>query len=218
MRELSTRRAGPAGGHQLIRQTLAEEFELSLAILLVKPKCAELSGRRFNARMSHQVEIVFSTHWQSGVRLSTFGIDNSEQIETAELSNSEAIATSIRGQLAAKLGVDAGSIDINSSITRYGVDSLIAIELAHSIETHLGVLLPMSEFISSQSITQIAVRCFELIKATRFAPAAGDAAFAFAKKLRQPTCSRCLTDNRLSGSSNNSHQKAWLITSLRRSG
>ena len=106
-----------------------------------------------------------------------FGTDNSRQLETAELSNAEAIARWIRGQLAAKLRIDAGSIDVDSSITRYGTDSLNAIELAHSIETKLGVLLPMSEFISSQSITQIAMHCFELVQAARSALPIAEAAF-----------------------------------------
>jgi acyl carrier protein len=68
------------------------------------------------------------------------------------------------------LRIDAAAIDVDSSITRYGVDSLTAVELTHSIETQLDVLLPMSEFISSQSITQIAARCFELVQVTPSAP------------------------------------------------
>ena len=213
------RRADLPAVIELIRQTLAEEFEVQpYAILLVKagsvPKTSSGKIQRSACRTRFETGVFDAlAEWRAPL---DFGIDNSEQIETAELSNSEAIATWIRGQLAAKLGVDDGSIDINSSITRYGVDSLIVIELAHSIETQLGVLLPMSEFISSQSITQMAVRCFELIEATRSAPPVSRCRFR--RGSAQPTCSRCLTDNRLSGSSNNSHQKAWLITSLRRSG
>ncbi|HET7288465.1 MAG TPA: amino acid adenylation domain-containing protein, partial [Pyrinomonadaceae bacterium] len=179
------RRADLPAVIELIRQTLAEEFEVQpYAILLVKagsvPKTSSGKIQRSACRTRFETGVFDAlAEWRAPL---DFGIDNSEQIEAAELSNSEAIATWIRGQLAAKLGLDAGSIDINSTITRYGVDSLIAIELAHSIETQLGVLLPMSEFISSQSITQIAMRCFELIEATRSAPAAGDAAFAFAEE------------------------------------
>src|SRR5262249_11484984 len=91
-----------------------------------------------------------------------FGTD--AQLETAELASEAGIATWICGQLAAKLGIDAAAIDVDSSITRYGVDSLMAVELTHSIETQLCVLLPISEFISSQSIAQIAARCFELVE------------------------------------------------------
>jgi amino acid adenylation domain-containing protein/non-ribosomal peptide synthase protein (TIGR01720 family) len=170
------RRADLPAVIELIRQTLAEEFEVQpYAILLVKagsvPKTSSGKIQRSACRARFETGAFDAlAEWRAPL---DFGIDNSEQIETAELSNSEAVATWIRGQLAAKLGLGASSIDIDSSITRYGVDSLIAIELAHSIETQLGVLLPMSEFISSQSITQIAVRCFELIEATRSAPAVG---------------------------------------------
>ena len=165
---------------ELIRQTLAEEFEVQpYAIVLVKagsvPKTSSGKIQRSACRTRFETGSFDAlAEWRAPL---DFGIDNSEQIETAELSNSEAIATWIRGQLAAKLRVDAGSIDINNSITRYGVDSLIAIELAHSIETHLGVLLPMSEFISSQSIRQMAIRCFDLMEATRSAPPVGPLSF-----------------------------------------
>jgi amino acid adenylation domain-containing protein/non-ribosomal peptide synthase protein (TIGR01720 family) len=170
------RRADTPAVIELIRQTLAEEFELQpYAILLVKagsvPKTSSGKIQRSACRTRFESGAFDAlAEWRASLDV---GTDNSEQIETAELSNTEAVATWIRGQLAAKLGVDAGSIDIDSSITRYGVDSLIAIELAHSIETQLGVLLPMSEFISSQSITQMAVRCFELLEATRSAPPVG---------------------------------------------
>lgn len=165
---------------ELIRQTLAEEFEVQpYAILLVKagsvPKTSSGKIQRSECRTRFETGSFDAlAEWRAPLDV---GTDISEQIERAELSNSEAVATWIRGQLAAKLRVDAGSIDIDSSITRYGVDSLIAIELAHSIETHLGVLLPMSEFISSQSIRQMAMRCFDLIEATRSAPPVGPTSF-----------------------------------------
>ncbi len=177
VQELETRRrADMPAVIDLIRQTLAEEFEVQpYAILLVKagsvPKTSSGKIQRSACRTKFETGAFDAlAEWRA---LLDVGTDHREQIETAELSNAEAVATWIRGQLAAKLGVDAGSIDIDRSITRYGVDSLLAIELAHSIETQLGVLLPMSEFISSQSIRQTAMRCFELIEATRSAPPVG---------------------------------------------
>ena len=205
------RRADTAALVELIRQTLAEEFEVQpYAILLVKagsvPKTSSGKIQRSACRIRFETgSFEALAEWRAPL---DFGTDNSQQIETAELSNAEAIATWIRGQLAAKLRIDAAAIDVDSSITRYGVDSLIAVELAHSIETQLGVLLPMSEFISSQSITQIAVRCFELVQATPV---------PHLKPLSSrnpPTPSRSLMDNRLSGSSNSSRRKASLTTSL----
>jgi amino acid adenylation domain-containing protein/non-ribosomal peptide synthase protein (TIGR01720 family) len=174
------RRADTPALVELILQTLAEEFEVQpYAILLVKagsvPKTSSGKIQRGACRTRFETGSFDAlAEWRAPL---DFGTDNSRQIETAELSNGEAIARWIRGQLAAKLRIDAASIDVDSSITRYGVDSLIAIELTHSIETQLGVLLPMSEFISSQSITQIAARCLELVQATRSALPIAEAVF-----------------------------------------
>ena len=175
------RRVDTAALVELILQTLAEEFEVQpYAILLVKagsvPKTSSGKIQRGACRIMFETGSFDAlAEWRAPL---DFGTDNSQQIETAKLSNAEAITKWIRGQLAAKLRIDAAAIDVDSSITRYGVDSLIVVELTHSIETQLGVLLPMSEFLSSQSLRQIAARCFELVEAKRFAPADGDVAFA----------------------------------------
>ncbi|HEY4426357.1 MAG TPA: amino acid adenylation domain-containing protein, partial [Pyrinomonadaceae bacterium] len=172
VQELDARRRGdPAALLELIRQTLAEEFEVQpYAILLVKagsvPKTSSGKIQRNACRIMFETGSFDAlAEWRAPLDL---GTDSSQEVE---ISNAEGIATWIRGQLAAKLRIDAAAIDLDSSITRYGVDSLLAVELAHSIETQLGVLLPMSEFISSHSITQIAARCFELVRLTPVAQA-----------------------------------------------
>ncbi len=169
VQELETsRRADTAPLIDSIRQTLAEDFEVQpYAILLVKagsvPKTSSGKVQRGACRARFETGSFDAlAEWRAPL---DFATDSTEPI--TELSNAEAVARWIRAQLAAKLGVDAASIDLDSSITRYGVDSLIAIELTHSIETQLGVLLPMTEFISSQSVTQIARHCVELMDATR---------------------------------------------------
>src|SRR5262249_49447240 len=157
---------------ELIRQTLAEEFEVQpYAILLVKagsvPKTSSGKIQRSACRVMFETgSFDVLAEWRGplhGDSVATAPGTDLLQVERltleAELSNAEAIARWIRGQLAAKLRIDGAAIDVDSSITRYGVDSLIAVELTHSIETQLGVLIPMSEVISSQSITQIAARC-----------------------------------------------------------
>jgi amino acid adenylation domain-containing protein/non-ribosomal peptide synthase protein (TIGR01720 family) len=167
------RRADTSALVELIRQTLAEEFEVQpYAILLVKagsvPKTSSGKIQRAACRRMFEADSFDAlAEWRAPL---DFGNDGSLRVETEELSNAEALASWIRGQLAAKLKIDAGSINVDSSLTRYGVDSLIAVELTHSIETRLGVLLPMSEFISAQSIAQIAARCFERVETTRAAP------------------------------------------------
>lgn len=153
----------------LIRQTLAEDFEVQpYAILLVKagsvPKTSSGKVQRSACRLMFETGVFEAlAEWRRASL--DFGVD-AAQVEKAELSSAEAIANWLRAQLAAKLRIDAGAIEVDSSLTRYGVDSLLAVELTHTIETQLGVLLPMSDFISSQSITQIAARCFELLGTT----------------------------------------------------
>ncbi len=148
---------------ELIRQTLAEEFEVQpYAILLVKagsvPKTSSGKVQRIECRIRFETGAFEAlAEWRAPLDSDLIAPDT----DPIQAANAEEIAQWIRRQLAAKLRIDADAIDVDSSITRYGVDSLLAVELTHSIEMQLGVLLPMSEFISSQSITQIAARCFE---------------------------------------------------------
>ena len=170
VQELEPRRQADAAALvELIRQTLAEEFEVQpYAILLVKagsvPKTSSGKVQRSACRLMFETGAFAAlADWRRD-----FGVDVG-QIEASQLASAEAIANWLREQLAARLRIDASVIEVDSSLTRYGVDSLLAVELTHSIETQLGVLLPMSDFLSSQSITQIAARCFELFEASRSA-------------------------------------------------
>jgi amino acid adenylation domain-containing protein/non-ribosomal peptide synthase protein (TIGR01720 family) len=170
VQELDARRGGdPAALLELIRQTLADEFEVQpYAIVLVKagsvPKTSSGKIQRSAGRIKFETgSFEPLAEWRAPLDTDPAAIAGTDLVHV-QCSNAGEIAEWIRRQLAAKLRIDAGAIDVDSSITRYGVDSLIAVELAHNIETQLGVLLPMSEFISSQSITQIAARCLELVQ------------------------------------------------------
>jgi amino acid adenylation domain-containing protein len=60
--------------------------------------------------------------------------------------------------LAARLGVGTHEVDVNEPITRYGLDSLAAIELMHDIEVGLGVILPMATLLQSPTVSQLAAQ------------------------------------------------------------
>jgi len=62
----------------------------------------------------------------------------------------------VRSQLAARLGEVESQIDINQSIANYGVDSLMAMEMIHSLEVNLNVILPATSFLQGYSIAQLA--------------------------------------------------------------
>src|SRR6185369_10489957 len=56
----------------------------------------------------------------------------------------EALAPWLRRRVAGKLGIAESEIDPGAPLTRYGLDSLAAVELAHEIETGLGVELSLA--------------------------------------------------------------------------
>ncbi|GMT99445.1 non-ribosomal peptide synthetase [Corallococcus caeni] len=64
----------------------------------------------------------------------------------------------LRQNLARRLGVDPGSLDVREPLTRYGLDSLGAVELAHTVEKGLGVTLPMELLLSGPSVAELALR------------------------------------------------------------
>ena len=62
----------------------------------------------------------------------------------------------LRSKIAAQLRVHAADIDVNQPVTTYGLDSLSALELADSIETHFGVSLSLVNLLEGASVGQIA--------------------------------------------------------------
>src|SRR5205085_7551009 len=70
----------------------------------------------------------------------------------------DAVQSWLASQVAAKLGLGSGGVDVNQPLARYGLDSLTAVELAHSVETNLGVALPMVSFLRGSSVAQLAAQ------------------------------------------------------------
>src|SRR5205085_7653712 len=82
--------------------------------------------------------------------------DSSSTEPAQPVRNLEEITEWLRLQFAAKIGLIPSEVDINQPITRYGLDSLIAVELTHRIEASLGIALSMTSFLESSSISQLA--------------------------------------------------------------
>src|SRR5205085_2455080 len=70
----------------------------------------------------------------------------------------EAVRSWLASQVAAKLGLGSGRVEVNQPLARYGLDSLTAVELAHAVETSLGVALPMVSFLQGASVAQLAAQ------------------------------------------------------------
>jgi natural product biosynthesis luciferase-like monooxygenase protein len=73
----------------------------------------------------------------------------------------EAIRDWLISRVAAMLTVEPSKIDVNKSIAYYGLDSLNATELMHSLEGVTGVVVPVAGLFPGTSITELAWLAFE---------------------------------------------------------
>src|SRR5206468_5713904 len=78
-------------------------------------------------------------------------------VEDAEsLDRPAALARWLAFQVAARLRIQPDTIDLDQSVTRYALDSLNAVELAHAIEERFGVALPLERIFAPVSLRQLA--------------------------------------------------------------
>jgi amino acid adenylation domain-containing protein/non-ribosomal peptide synthase protein (TIGR01720 family) len=141
---------------ETIREAIASQHELQVyAVALIKPgQISKTSSGKIQRRASRQKFLEGTleplVEWRAPA---------SEEVDAAELVPStlsaEAINLWLVSQVAVKLGISSSDVHMDQPLARYGLDSLIAIELAHSIEMGLGVALPMVSFLQGSSIAQL---------------------------------------------------------------
>ncbi|HEX5708019.1 MAG TPA: amino acid adenylation domain-containing protein, partial [Pyrinomonadaceae bacterium] len=145
-----------------ILQAVAEEHEARpRALVLVKaggvPKTSSGKLQRGRARqMFLSGEFQALAEWRDDADTAETVAHSSP--EEAALRSVEEIAEFIRAELASKLGISAALIDTTQPVTRYGADSLMAVELTHAVESRLGVNLPMVGFLQDLSIRELAAQ------------------------------------------------------------
>src|SRR5215213_8957512 len=148
-----------------IRQALAEEHEVQPhAVALIAtgavPKTSSGKTQRTACRemfLSSTLPVVAA--WNAS---------EDEQASDAvftDVDSAESLAVYLRAQLASRLGVDTASIDVREPITRYGLDSLSAIEMAHAIESDFGVEWPMATLLEGPSLLELATQLRARIEA-----------------------------------------------------
>jgi len=140
-----------------VRQALAEEHELPVqAVLLVRPGGVPktTSGKVQRALCKRQfLEGLLEplAEWRAGM-----AGDPLPEMEDEAPDTPESRAAWLRRRVAAKLGIDENDLDPAVPLTRYGLDSLAAVELAHEIETGLGVELPLAFLLEGRSLESLA--------------------------------------------------------------
>jgi amino acid adenylation domain-containing protein len=161
-----------------IRQALAEEFEVQAhAVALVKagqvPKTSSGKLRRRAARemfLSSRFEVVAAWQAESDRRNSLPGLNTAHAFESeAGVYGVEQVADYLRAQLASVLGLNVVEIDARQPLTRFGIDSLLAVELSHRLETALGVELPLASLLQGSSVLELAAEAHRQLECARAA-------------------------------------------------
>jgi amino acid adenylation domain-containing protein len=153
----------------LIKHKVAEEEEVQVyAVALIKagtiPKTSSGKIQRYACRrgfLEKSLDVLLEWRATVAQESGTQAVDASPSLQSVESIRDWLVA-----QLAAKLGLAQTGIDVNQPIARYGLDSMMAIELMHKIESGLGTALPITSFFRSPSIIELAANAFAQLSAT----------------------------------------------------
>jgi natural product biosynthesis luciferase-like monooxygenase protein/FkbM family methyltransferase len=157
-----------------IRQAVAEEFELQVhAVALLKPgslpKTSSGKIQRHACRAGFlKDELVALATWCAGTELSVSDGNDEPLAASIRVSPDKGLIEQwLIGAAAARLRINPAEIDPHRPMVYYGVDSLIAIDLTHTLETALGVNLTVPDLLQSPSLADLAGQVFGLLTAPR---------------------------------------------------
>jgi amino acid adenylation domain-containing protein/non-ribosomal peptide synthase protein (TIGR01720 family) len=155
VQEIETRFKPEAVGiMEAIRAIIAEEFEIQpAAVVLIKsgtlPRTSSGKVRRAACRedfLADKLRVI--AEWRA--------VENQKRDvppRPVEL-NADSVGQWLSQLLSAKLNIDT-PVDVNQPITRYGIDSLLALELTHDVEIGLGVKLSLTSFLRNWTIADL---------------------------------------------------------------
>jgi len=150
-----------------IRRAAAEEYELQThAIALLKagslPKTSSGKIQRHACRAGFlKGEFEALATWQANVE--TVDVNSTAPVESN--ADRSAIEQWLVDALATRLRVDPSEIQSDRPVTYYGVDSLMAVELMHTMETSFGVNVTVADLLQSPSLADLAACLFDSLNA-----------------------------------------------------
>ena len=138
---------------------ITQEFELAAhSIVLVRAgSIPKTSSGKIQRHVCRAMFLEGSLHVIAEWRAASLS-ESQDEPHDAVQQDTDPIEELLRRELAATLQINQAEIDVNRPILRYGLDSLLAIELAHRVETELNVTLPLSALLNNQSIVQLAAQ------------------------------------------------------------
>ncbi len=147
----------------VIRQAVTESHELQAhAVVLIKagsiPKTSSGKIQRGACREAFvNGDLVVVKEWRDGTVAER---EVSVPVSKASGRQSvESVQSWLTSYFANRLGV---AVDPNLPITRYGLDSIKAIELLHSLELELGASLPVNAILEGPTVPELAEKVFAL--------------------------------------------------------
>ena len=148
-----------------IRQAVVEEHELQVyVVLLLKPGSIPKTSSGKIQRHACRTSFLAGT-WENIV--SSILEESQTTVNTGSLTHAAVLAlepqerqlqlTCYLQQLVAQvLKLVSSQVNPQQPLNSLGIDSLMAVELQHTIETNLGVVLPMTSFLGGSNINQLA--------------------------------------------------------------
>ncbi|MBD2300898.1 non-ribosomal peptide synthetase [Nostoc sp. FACHB-190] len=148
-----------------IRQAVVAEHELQVyAVLLLKPGSIPKTTSGKIQRHACRTNFLAGS-WESiasSVLEASPTTDNRASLTYTDVLALEPqerqlqLTCYLQQQVAQVLKLASSQINQEQPLTTLGIDSLMAIELQHTIETNLGIVLPMTSFLGGSSINQLA--------------------------------------------------------------
>jgi amino acid adenylation domain-containing protein/non-ribosomal peptide synthase protein (TIGR01720 family) len=151
--------ADPQACFELIAEALYEEHDVQVhAITLIRPgSLPKTSSGKIQRGASRAAFLEKSLDTLAEWRRDFAPEDDAlPAAPAAAIMSAAHLRAWLRSLLAARLGVEIAQIDDGRPVSRYGLDSLAAIELTHAIEACLGVALPMATLLQGPSVNELA--------------------------------------------------------------
>ncbi len=146
---------------EAIRRAVAEEHEVQvLAVVLIRTaSLAKTSSGKVQRRACREAylngELAVVAAWEQEAT----GVLSLEA-PPSDVTTAEGARAWLAAEVASRAGVAVSAVDVRQPLSRYGLDSLHALELAHAVEERLGLAVPMEAFFAGETLAGLVERAF----------------------------------------------------------
>ncbi len=164
-----------------VRQVVAEQHEIHVyAVALLKtggiPKTSSGKIQRHACRagfLSGTLELVGRSLLSEAAAPSAADeLTGAELLALVPDERPARLEAYLRAHLAGVLHIAPAQLDARRPLSALGLDSLASIELQYQLETSLGVVVPMADFLQEQTVAQLAARILaEMVASAQAQPA-----------------------------------------------